>query len=73
MRLGFSVSAKKGNSVKRNLFKRRLRQYSVEVNLEMDKGIDAVIIPLVQLENIRWSHLKADMDNLVEAAKKEFK
>jgi len=73
MRLGFSVSAKKGNSVKRNLFKRRLRQYSVEVNLEMDKGIDAVIIPLVRLEHIRWNHLKTDMDNLVEAAKKEFK
>ena len=73
MRLGFSVSAKKGNSVRRNLFKRRLRQYSVEVNLEMDKGIDAVIIPLVRLEKIRWSHLKTDMDNLVEAAKKEFK
>ncbi len=72
MRLGFSVSAKRGNSVKRNLFKRRLRQYSVELNL-LEKGIDAVIIPVVQLENIRWSHLRTDMNNLVEAAKKEFK
>ncbi len=72
MRLGFSVSAKRGNAVKRNLFKRRLRQYSVELNL-LEKGIDAVIIPVVQLENIRWSHLRTDMNNLVEAAKKEFK
>jgi len=72
MRLGFSVSAKRGNSVQRNLFKRRLRQYSVQVNLEMKHGIDAVVIPLIQLENIKWSDIKADMDNLVVSAKKDF-
>lgn len=73
MRLGFSVSAKRGNSVKRNLFKRRLRQFSVEVDLDRKQGIDAVIIPLTQLENVKWSDIKADMDKLVLEAKRENK
>ena len=73
MRLGFSVSAKKGNSVKRNLFKRRLRQYSVEIKLEQNQGIDAVIIPLVKLDKTKWREIKADMDNLVKSAQREFK
>jgi len=71
MRLGFSVSAKTGNSVQRNLFKRRLRQYSVEVVLE--KGIDAVIFPVIPLKESDWKTIKADMDKLVKHTEKNFK
>ncbi|MCK5840540.1 MAG: ribonuclease P protein component [Candidatus Sabulitectum sp.] len=69
VRLGFSVSAKTGNSVQRNLFKRRLRQYSVEVVVE--KGFDAVIFPTVPLKDTDWKMIKVDMDRLVKHAEEE--
>lgn len=64
IRLGFSVSAKTGNAVKRNLFKRRLRQYSIEK--EVEKGFDAVVFPVVPLKEVRWKAIKKDMDKLVK-------
>lgn len=66
IRLGFSVSAKTGNAAKRNLFKRRLRQYSVEK--EVIQGYDAVIFPVTKLENADWKRMKKDMDHLTEKA-----
>ena len=62
IRLGFSVSAKTGNAVQRNLFKRRLRQYSVEKRVL--SGYDAVIFPQVPLEGISWEEMKKDMEKL---------
>lgn len=64
IRLGFSVSAKTGKSVERNLFKRRLRQYSVEK--EVERGFDAVVFPEKKLVDISWIDLKEDMDMFVE-------
>lgn len=66
IRLGFSVSAKTGNAARRNLFKRRLRQYSVEVIPE--KGFDAVIFPMVPLEKADWNSMREDMNRLSEEA-----
>ncbi len=71
IRLGFSVSAKTGNSVKRNLFKRRLRQYSVEKIVV--RGFDAVIFPTVPLKDTNWKKMLADMDNLVKHAENKLK
>ncbi len=64
IRLGFSVSAKTGNSVERNLFKRRLRQYSVEK--EVEQGFDAVVFPEKKLVSISWKDMKEDIDMIVE-------
>lgn len=66
IRLGFSVSAKTGCAAERNLFKRRLRQYSVET--VPTKGYDAVIFPMEKLTGIRWRDMKKDMDQLTEDA-----
>lgn len=64
IRLGFSVSAKTGNAVRRNLFKRRLRQYSVEKGTIV--GYDAVVFPVKKLENIGWEEMLEDMNRLTE-------
>jgi ribonuclease P protein component len=69
IRLGFSVSAKKGNAVQRNLFRRRLRQYSAEAVVE--QGYDAVIFPLLPLKDTRWADMKQDMEALSKRAKKD--
>ena len=69
IRLGFSVSAKTGNAVKRNLFKRRLRQYSVEKTVSI--GYDAVVFPLVFVTSLRWEQIKEDMDRLTEEIQKK--
>jgi ribonuclease P protein component len=66
IRLGFSVSAKTGNAAKRNLFKRRLRQYSVEKTVV--SGYDAVIFPLVPLESTDWKGIREDMERLTAEA-----
>ncbi|MCD6588246.1 MAG: ribonuclease P protein component [Candidatus Fermentibacteraceae bacterium] len=68
VRLGFSVSVKTGNAVKRNLFKRRLRQFSVEK--KVDTGFDAVIFPVKPLTQVNWSGMKTDMEKLVKQAEK---
>lgn len=69
IRLGFSVSAKTGNAVCRNLFKRRLRQYSVEK--VTTGGYDAVIFPVVRLSEIKWESMLEDMERLSEAAERK--
>ena len=66
IRLGFSVSAKTGNAAQRNLFKRRLRQYSVEATAE--NGYDAVIFPLVSLDLADWKRMLLDMERLTAEA-----
>lgn len=71
IRLGFSVSAKTGNAVNRNLFKRRLRQYSAEKVVA--KGFDAVIFPTIPLKKTSWKAILADMENLVRYADEKLK
>ncbi len=64
IRLGFSVSAKTGNAVRRNLFKRRLRQFSVEKITVA--GYDAVIFPTRKLREISWEEMLQDMNRLTD-------
>lgn len=71
VRLGFSVSAKTGNAVERNLFKRRLRQFSVEILV--NTGFDAVVFPVKPLGCTNWKKMKADMEKLVEQAEKNIR
>ncbi len=70
IRLGFSVSAKTGNAVQRNLFKRRLRQYSVEKQVKV--GFDAVIFPVIPLKKTNWKIMYQDMEDVCLRAEQRF-
>ena len=65
------MSAKTGNSVRRNKFKRRLRQYSVERVVK--QGFDAVIFPTVPLKETDWNKMLTDMNNLVDHTEMKLK
>ncbi len=64
IRLGFSLSAKSGNAVKRNLFRRRLKQFSVEK--DQTTGFDAVILPADKLVSVCYRDLIEDMEQLCQ-------
>ena len=59
MRLGFSVSRKLGGSVRRNLFKRRVKMFLRERMHAM--GIDMVVSPVIPLKDMEWKSLRSDL------------
>ncbi|MCK5063716.1 MAG: ribonuclease P protein component [Candidatus Fermentibacteraceae bacterium] len=63
IRLGFSLSAKSGNAVKRNLIRRRLRQLSREKGA--DTGADVVILPEGKLLKNNWESIRRDFMKLL--------
>ena len=63
-RLGFSVSAKAGNAVKRNLFRRRVKQLFRENTTLKKKEIDIIVFPVGKLEHSSYKGLKEDVKKL---------
>ena len=63
MRLGFSLSAKSGNAVNRNLIRRRIKDLG-ERNRER-AGADIVILPEGRLSNTEWCDIKDDFEKLI--------
>lgn len=73
-RIGFSVTKKYGNAVKRNRIKRRLREIVRNNFSKFDKGLDMVIIPKKNTENLNYSQLESSLLHVVrkvEAKKNE--
>jgi ribonuclease P protein component len=69
IRLGFSLSAKSGNSVKRNLMRRRLRHLAEEEGKRT--GADVVIMPEGKLSTNNWAIVRKDfMEMLVTIEEK---
>ncbi|OPL19682.1 MAG: hypothetical protein AVO35_01540 [Candidatus Aegiribacteria sp. MLS_C] len=62
IRLGFSLSAKRGNAVSRNLMKRRIRALASK----QDLGADVVIMPVGRLDGLRWEGVRDDFLELME-------
>ena len=58
IRLGFSLSAKSGNAVKRNLIRRRLRHLAEEKG--KSTGADVVILPEGKLSKNNWPIVRED-------------
>ena len=65
IRLGFSLSAKSGNAVKRNLMRRRIKGLAGQ-NLER-VGADIVILPTGKLRDARWADIQVDFEKMVSA------
>ena len=65
IRLGFSLSAKCGNAVKRNLMRRRIKGIA-EKNSE-GLGADIVILPAGKLRDVRFQDIKDDFKKMVSA------
>ena len=67
-RVGFSITKKIGNSVERNLIKRRMREiYRTELDLK--QGYDMIFIPKKNTVDISFSTLKSAMSHIVGLAK----
>mgnify|MGYP001034689061 CR=1 FL=1 len=62
LRLGFSISAKKGNAVRRNLLRRRVRCLAQE--FWPNAGVDIVVWPAVDLREIGLRDTKAEMERI---------
>lgn len=60
IRLGFSLSARSGNAVSRNLMKRRIRSLASRESL----GADVVVMPAGRLEELRWEDVRDDFIEL---------
>ena len=66
IRLGFSLSAKSGNAVKRNLLRRRIKSLAAAQSAK-SVGADIVILPAGKLRDARWADIKADYEKMVSA------
>jgi len=64
IRLGFSLSAKSGNAVERNRFRRRIRSLSREMDVCI--GADVVILPQGKLGGKMWTDIREEFDRLLE-------
>ncbi|MCK4806748.1 MAG: ribonuclease P protein component, partial [Candidatus Aegiribacteria sp.] len=63
IRLGFSLSAKSGNAVKRNLMRRRIKQLT-GINSKR-VGADIVILPAGKLRDTRWIDIREDFEKMM--------
>ncbi len=63
IRLGFSLSAKSGNAVTRNLLRRRIKGLAGQ-NFERI-GADIVILPAGKLRDARWADIKEEFEKMV--------
>lgn len=68
VRLGFSLSAKSGNAVSRNLMRRRIRSLARGKMI----GADIVILPAGGLEGLKWQAVKKDFEELLRRASDRF-
>ena len=71
IRLGFSLSKKSGNAVKRNLMRRRLRHLSREKG--RNTGADIVILPEGKLSIKNWEKVQKDFMELLLAIEEDRK
>ncbi len=58
IRLGFSVSRRTGNAVKRNRFRRRIKTLAREEGVGL--SVDIILSPVDRLENATWKNLRND-------------
>ena len=70
IRLGFSLSAKSGNAVKRNLMRRRIKGLAVQ-NCRRASA-DIVILPAGKLRDARWMDIKDDFEKMVSVIENDF-
>ena len=61
IRLGFSLSAKSGNAVSRNLMRRRIRSLADHESI----GADVVILPAGKLKDVKWESVMDDFGRLM--------
>ncbi len=69
IRLGFSISAKSGNAVKRNLIRRRIKGL-IQKN-KNSTGADIVILPAGKLRDAEWDDIKDDFAKLMKVIENE--
>jgi len=60
IRLGFSLSAKSGNAVIRNLVRRRIKTLARENRMRV--GADIVILPAGRLNDTDWPGIREDFE-----------
>lgn len=63
IRLGFSLSAKSGNAVKRNLIRRRIKGLANDRRKRV--GADIVILPSGKLRDARWPDIREEFEKLI--------
>jgi ribonuclease P protein component len=68
IRLGFSLSAKSGNAVMRNLIRRRIKNLREKYVRRV--GADIVILPQGKLENAKWPDIRDDFNTLMKDIEK---
>jgi ribonuclease P protein component len=68
-RLGFSVSAKMGCAVQRNLFRRRIRE-AMRQHLSIPSGLDVVVYPAVKLSETTRVMIRADLAEFEESVRR---
>lgn len=68
-KVGFSVSKKVGNSVKRNKIKRRLKESFRLNSVNIKTGYSIVFIPRAQISKAEYKDIENSMINLFKKAK----